>query len=39
MFNTRLPKFTDLVVRQALSLLYDFEWANRTCSLENTNAL
>ena len=29
MFNTRLPKFADPVVRQALGMLYDFEWANR----------
>ncbi|WP_445206979.1 extracellular solute-binding protein [Aminobacter sp. Piv2-1] len=30
MFNTRLPKFSDPVVRQALGMLYDFEWANRS---------
>ncbi len=29
MFNTRLPKFADPAVRQALGMLYDFEWANR----------
>lgn len=29
MFNTRLPKFANPVVRQALGMLYDFEWANR----------
>lgn len=28
-FNTRLPKFSDPRVRQALGLLYDFEWVNR----------
>ncbi len=30
MFNTRLPKFSDPVVRRALGMLYDFEWANRS---------
>jgi len=30
LFNTRLPKFSDAVVRRALAMLYDFEWANRT---------
>jgi peptide/nickel transport system substrate-binding protein len=30
LFNTRLPKFSDPVVRRALAMLYDFEWANRT---------
>jgi peptide/nickel transport system substrate-binding protein len=28
-FNTRKPIFADRKVRQALSLLYDFEWANK----------
>jgi len=28
-FNTRLPKFSDVRVRQALTLLFDFEWINR----------
>ncbi|MBE7186182.1 MAG: ABC transporter substrate-binding protein [Methylobacterium mesophilicum] len=28
-FNTRRPLFFDRRVRQALGLLYDFEWANR----------
>lgn len=28
LFNTRLPKFADVKVREALALLYDFEWAN-----------
>ncbi|MFC4625480.1 extracellular solute-binding protein [Daeguia caeni] len=28
-FNTRRPVFADRRVRQALSLLFDFEWANR----------
>lgn len=29
LFNTRLPKFSDPVVRRALAMLYDFEWANK----------
>lgn len=29
-FNTRRPQFADLRVRQALNLLFDFEWVNRT---------
>ncbi len=28
-FNTRRPVFADIRVREALSLLYDFEWINR----------
>ena len=28
-FNTRRPMFTDIRVRQALTLLFDFEWINR----------
>ncbi|MDP2746777.1 extracellular solute-binding protein [Pseudomonas sp.] len=28
-FNTRRPLFTDRRVREALGLLFDFEWANR----------
>lgn len=28
-FNTRRPLFADIRVREALSLLYDFEWINR----------
>jgi len=28
-FNTRRPMFADIRVRQALTLLYDFEWINR----------
>jgi peptide/nickel transport system substrate-binding protein len=28
-FNTRRPVFADIRVRQALTLLYDFEWINR----------
>lgn len=28
-FNTRRPMFADIRVREALSLLYDFEWINR----------
>jgi microcin C transport system substrate-binding protein len=28
-FNTRRPIFQDLRVRQAIALLYDFEWTNR----------
>ncbi|HEV2503393.1 MAG TPA: extracellular solute-binding protein [Mesorhizobium sp.] len=29
LFNTRLKKFQNPVVRRALSMLYDFEWANK----------
>lgn len=29
LFNTRLPKFSNPAVRQALGMLYDFEWANK----------
>ena len=29
-FNTRREKFQDIRVRRALSMLFDFEWANRT---------
>lgn len=29
LFNTRLPKFSDVRVRRALGMLYDFEWGNR----------
>lgn len=29
LFNTRLPKFSDVRVRRALAMLYDFEWANK----------
>lgn len=29
LFNTRLPKFSNPRVREALGMLYDFEWANR----------
>ena len=29
MFNTRRPVFSDIRVRQALTLLFDFEWINR----------
>ena len=28
-FNTRKPVFTDIRIRQALTLLFDFEWINR----------
>ena len=28
-FNTRRPMFSDIRVRQALALLFDFEWINR----------
>ena len=28
-FNTRRPQFADVHVREALSLLFDFEWINR----------
>lgn len=29
-FNTRRARFSDLRVRQALGMLFDFEWTNRT---------
>ena len=29
-FNTRRPMFSDIRVRQALTLLFDFEWINRS---------
>jgi peptide/nickel transport system substrate-binding protein len=29
LFNTRLEKFSNPLVRRALGMLYDFEWANR----------
>mgnify|MGYP003646090147 CR=1 FL=1 len=29
-FNTRRPLFADVRVRKALSMLFDFEWANRS---------
>lgn len=29
LFNTRLPKFSNPMVRRALAMLYDFEWANK----------
>lgn len=29
-FNSRRPMFADIRVRQALTLLFDFEWINRT---------
>ena len=29
LFNTRLQKFSNPVVRRALAMLYDFEWANK----------
>ena len=29
MFNTRRPIFSDIRVREALTLLFDFEWINR----------
>jgi len=29
-FNTRRPVFEDVRVRQALTMLFDFEWANRS---------
>ena len=28
-FNTRRPMFSDIRVREALTLLFDFEWINR----------
>lgn len=32
-FNTRRPLFADRTVRQALSMLYDFEWVNQNIFL------
>jgi peptide/nickel transport system substrate-binding protein len=29
LFNTRRPKFQDKAVREALALMFDFEWTNR----------
>jgi peptide/nickel transport system substrate-binding protein len=29
LFNTRRPKFQDRAVREALALMFDFEWTNR----------
>ncbi len=29
-FNTRLPQFQDIRVREALTLAYNFDWGNRT---------
>ncbi len=29
LYNTRLKKFSDPVVRRALAMLYDFEWTNK----------
>jgi peptide/nickel transport system substrate-binding protein len=29
-FNTRRPLFSDIKIRQALSLVFDFEWINRS---------
>ena len=29
-FNTRLPKFQDVGVREAIALGFDFEWSNET---------
>ena len=37
-FNTRRPVFSDLRVRQALTLLFDFEWINRNYFLEYMRA-
>jgi len=33
-FNTRRPVFSDIRVRQALTLLFDFEWINRNYFFE-----
>ncbi|MBR0895155.1 ABC transporter substrate-binding protein [Bradyrhizobium tropiciagri] len=33
-FNTRRPKFADVRVRQALLMLFDFEWINRNYYFE-----
>jgi peptide/nickel transport system substrate-binding protein len=33
-FNTRRPRFTDIRVREALTLVFDFEWVNRNLFFE-----
>jgi peptide/nickel transport system substrate-binding protein len=33
-FNTRRPKFADIRVREALTLVFDFEWVNRNLFFE-----
>lgn len=38
-FNTRRPVFEDRRVRQALGLLFDFEWANRNLFADQYNRL
>lgn len=38
-FNTRRPIFEDRRVRQALGLLFDFEWANRNLFADQYNRL
>ncbi|MFD1200241.1 extracellular solute-binding protein [Brucella gallinifaecis] len=38
-FNTRRPVFEDPRVRQALGLLFDFEWANRNLFADQYNRL
>ncbi len=38
-FNTRRPVFEDRSVRQALGLLFDFEWANRNLFADQYNRL
>jgi len=37
-FNTRRPVFSDIRVRQALTLLFDFEWINRNYFFGSTGA-
>jgi peptide/nickel transport system substrate-binding protein len=38
-FNTRRPIFTDIRLREAISLLYDFEWVNRNLYSGSYSAL
>ena len=37
MFNTRVPKLSDIRVREALTLAFDFEWENRVLFHDENN--